>query len=138
MRKRNSKKKGGHKNMTEENEVLEVENLEEEPVLGETIEETVEEPVETVEEVLETVEEPIETIEEPVETEEEVPEQEVKAIVTAARLNVRKEPNSDAEIIMIVNKNDVFTVLDEVNNYYFIKINDNISGYCVKDFMKTE
>ena len=39
---------------------------------------------------------------------------------------------------MVVNKNDVFTVLDEVDNYYFIKINDNISGYCVKDFMKTE
>ena len=134
MRKRNSKKKEVIENMTEENEVLEVENLEEEPVLEETIEEveeTVEEPIETLEEVEETVEEPIETI-------EEVPEQEVKATVIAGKLNVRKEPNSNAEIVMVVNKNDVFTVLDEVDNYYFIKINDNISGYCVKDFMKTE
>ena len=113
--------------MTEENEVLEVENLEEEPVLVETIEE----PVETVEEVEETVEEPVEIV-------EEVPEQEVKATVIAGKLNVRREPNSNAEIVMVVNKNDVFTVLDEVDNYYFIKINDNISGYCVKDFMKTE
>ena len=120
--------------MTEENEVLEVENLEEEPVLEETIEEvdeTVEEPIETIEEVDETVEEPVEAI-------EEVPEQDVKATVTAGKLNVSKEPNSNAEIIMVVSKNDVFTVLDEVDNYYFIKINDNISGYCVKDFMKTE
>lgn len=134
MRKRNSKKKEVIENMTEENEVLEVENLEEEPVLEETIEEveeTVEEPVETVEEVEEIIEEPVETI-------EELPEQEVKATVTAGKLNVRKEPNSNAEIVMVVNKNDVFTVLDEVDNYYFIKINDNISGYCVKDFMKTE
>lgn len=134
MRRRNSKKKEVIENMTEENEVLEVENLEEEPVLEETIEEveeTVEEPIETLEEVEEIVEEPIETI-------EEVPEQDVKATVTAGKLNVRKEPNSNAEIIMVVNKNDVFTVLDEVDNYYFIKINDNISGYCVKDFMKTE
>lgn len=134
MRKRNSKKKEVIENMTEENEVLEVENLEEEPVLEETIdevEETIAEPVETVEEMEEIIEEPVETV-------EEVPEQEVKATVTAGKLNVRKEPNSNAEIIMVVNKNDVFTVLDEVNNYYFIKINDNISGYCVKDFMKTE
>lgn len=134
MRKRNSKKKEVIENMTEENEVLEVENLEEEPVLEETIEEvdeTVEEPIETIEEVEEIVEEPVETI-------EEVPEQEVKATVIAGKLNVRKEPNSNAEIVMVVNKNDVFTVLDEVDNYYFIKINDNISGYCVKDFMKTE
>lgn len=134
MRRRNSKKKEVIENMTEENEVLEVENLEEEPVLEETIEEveeTVEEPIETLEEVEEIVEEPVETI-------EEVPEQDVKATVTAGKLNVRKEPNSNAEIIMVVNKNDVFTVLDEVDNYYFIKINDNISGYCVKDFMKTE
>lgn len=134
MRKRSSKKKEVIENMTEENEVLEVENLEEEPVLEETIEEvdeTVEEPIETLEEVEEIVEEPVETI-------EEVPEQEVKATVIAGKLNVRKEPNSNAEIVMVVNKNDVFTVLDEVNNYYFIKINDNISGYCVKDFMKTE
>ena len=120
MRKRNSKKKEVIENMTEENEVLEVENLEEEPVLEETIEE-----------VEEIVEEPVETI-------EEVPEQEVKATVIAGKLNVRKEPNSNAEIVMVVNKNDVFTVLDEVDNYYFIKINDNISGYCVKDFMKTK
>ena len=134
MRKRNSKKKEVIENMTEENEVLEVENLEEEPVLEETIEEVeeiVEEPIETIEEVEEIVEEPVETI-------EEVPEQEVKATVIAGKLNVRKEPNSNAEIIMVVNKNDVFTVLDEVYNYYFIKINDNISGYCVKDFMKTK
>lgn len=134
MRKRNSKKKEVIENMTEENEVLEVENLEEEPVLEETIEEveeTVEEPIETLEEVEEIVEEPVETI-------EEVPEQDVKATVIAEKLNVRKEPNSNAEIVMVVNKNDVFTVLDEVDNYYFIKINDNISGYCVKDFMKTE
>ena len=134
MRKRSSKKKEVIENMTEENEVLEVENLEEEPVLEETIEEvdeTVEEPIETLEEVEEIVEETVETI-------EEVPEQEVKATVIAGKLNVRKEPNSNAEIVMVVNKNDVFTVLDEVNNYYFIKINDNISGYCVKDFMKTE
>ena len=134
MRRRNSKKKEVIENMTKENEVLEVENLEEEPVLEETIEEveeTVEEPIETLEEVEEIVEEPVETI-------EEVPEQEVKATVIAGKLNVRKEPNSNAEIVMVVNKNDVFTVLDEVDNYYFIKINDNISGYCVKDFMKTE
>lgn len=134
MRRRNSKKKEVIENMTEENEVLEVENLEEEPVLEETIEEveeTVEEPIETLEEVEEIVEEPVETI-------EEVPEQEAKATVIAGKLNVRKEPNSNAEIVMVVNKNDVFTVLDEVDNYYFIKINDNISGYCVKDFMKTE
>ena len=134
MRKRNSKKKEVIENMTEENEVLEVENLEEEPVL----EETIEEPVETVEEVEEIVEEPIEIVEEPVEIVEEVPEQEVKATVIAGKLNVRREPNSNAEIVMVVNKNDVFTVLDEVDNYYLIKINDNISGYCVKDFMKTE
>ena len=131
MRKRNNKKKEVIENMTEENEVLEVENLEEEPVLEEAIEETVEEPVETVEEVEETVEEPVETV-------EEVSEQEVKATVIVGKLNVRREPNSNAEIVMVVNKNDVFTVLNEVDNYYFIKINDNISGYCVKDFMKTK
>ena len=93
---------------------------------------------EMTEEILE-VEEPVEeVVEEPVEENlEEVVEEPVRTLkVTVEKLNVREEPNSDSSVLVVVNKNDVFKIIDETPLYFGIQVNDDVVGYCKKDFVK--
>lgn len=86
--------------------------------------------VNEVEETTEPVEE-IEVLEEPVE--EEV----VKfGKVTAKQLNVRQEPSATAPVLLVVNQNDTFKIVNDVEDYYYVQINDDLFGYCKKDFIK--
>lgn len=142
MAKRKTKNKKEVSNM-EENNVEIIEEVREEPV--ETIgyvEEVSEEPVETEEIVNETVEEPVETEEIVEETIEEVQESIEEPIVENVKigkvlpnkLNVRENPDKSANILEVLNRNDEVEILEELELFYKIKINDTI-GYCVKEFI---
>lgn len=95
--------------------------------------------VNEVEETTEPVEE-IEVLEEPVEEEvvEEPVEEEVVKFgkVTAKQLNVRQEPSATAPVLLVVNQNDTFKIVNDVEDYYYVQINDDLFGYCKKDFIK--
>ena len=56
--------------------------------------------------------------------------------VTAKKLNVRKEPDPESTILMVVNENDVFKIIDNTPLYFGLQINDNVIGYCKKDFVE--
>jgi hypothetical protein len=156
MAKRKTKNKKEVSNM-EENDVKIIEESNEKPVETEEIaEETVEEPVETEEIAEEVSEEPVETeeiaeetVEEPVETEEiaeetieEVQENTEEPIVENIKigkvlpnkLNVRENPDKSANILKVLDRNDEVEILEELELFYKIKINDTI-GYCVKEFI---
>ena len=90
------------------------------------------------EEVVEEMTEEILEVEEPVEENlEEVVEEPIRTLkVTAEKLNVREEPNPDSSVLVVVNKNDVFKIIDETPLYFGIQVNDDVVGYCKKDFVK--
>ena len=142
MAKRKTKNKKEVSNM-EENNVKIIEEANEESV--ETIgyfEEVSEEPVETEEIVEETIEEPAETEEIAEETIEEVQENTEEPIVDNIKigkvlpnkLNVRENPDKSANILKVLDRNDEVEILEELELFYKIKINDTI-GYCVKEFI---
>lgn len=56
--------------------------------------------------------------------------------VTAKKLNVRKEPDPESIVLMVVNENDVFKIVDDTPLYFGLQINDNVIGYCKKDFVE--
>ena len=62
-----------------------------------------------------------------------------KAIVcNCKKLNVRENPKPKANVIMIINEDDEVTVYTDgsVGNYYSIRTESGIEGYCVKDYLK--
>lgn len=104
-----------------------------EEVLDKVLDEVVVEPMEEVlDKVLdEVIEEPVE------EVLDEVVEERIRTLkVTAEKLNVREEPNPDSSVLIVVNKNDIFKIIDETPLYFGIQVNDNTIGYCKKDFVK--
>ena len=106
-------------------------------------EEVVEEPIEEKEAV---VEEPIEeTVEETKkeevveETVEEVPEDKeiirYGSLMNCELLNGRKEPDSNSDILLIINKDDVIKILEELDEFYKVLVN-NKEVYCMKKFIE--
>ena len=99
-------------------------------------------------EVAKPVAKPYPEVIEPVVTEPEQPATSViektdpeirKAIVcNCKKLNVREKPEPKANAIMIINEDDEVTVYTEgsVGNYYSIRTESGIEGYCVKDYLK--
>ena len=115
-----------------------------EPIIKDTT------PIETVDpvEVVEPVVQPEPEVIEPVITKPEQPVTPViektepkshKAIVcNCKKLNVRENPKPEANVIMIINEDDEVTVYTDgsVGNYYSIRTESGIEGYCVKDYLK--
>lgn len=54
-----------------------------------------------------------------------------KIKVTAQRLNVRKSPNKESEILRVVNKNDILESTSSKNGWYRLKGN----GYVIEEFV---
>lgn len=133
-------------------------------VTEETIEENTEEVNETVEQVEETVNEVEESTNEAEETTEEVIESTDEAIVESndvqdtqnddyknsniaqatiigyTKLNVRKNPSKDSEVVCIITKDSSVTVnYDEsTEDFYKVYVNvDNVpyEGFCMKEFI---
>ena len=106
--------------------------------------------IETVDasEVAKLVSQPEPEVVEPVVTEPEQPTTSViektepetrKAIVcNCKKLNVRENPKPKANVIMIINEDDEVTVYTDgsVGNYYSIRTESGVEGYCVKDYLK--
>ena len=126
----------------EKDEVVQLE-LELDDVVEEAVDEVVEEAVdEVVDEVVEElpVEEPVEEIQNGEENVEELPE--VKGTVTAAKLNVRELPNKAADVVCVLNKDDVVTlVMDSPQtheDFYEVVTADGKLGFCMKQFIKLD
>lgn len=102
--------------------------------------EEVVEPVEVKEEV--KVEEPTPVVEEvkpestPVVKPE--PKQLTGNVAGCAKLNVRKEPNKDAEILAVINEGAevVINKIKSTMDFYSVCTAAGIDGYCMKKFIK--
>ena len=105
----------------------------------ENTDEITEIPLEEVDE--KSITESYDTLEEL--TEEEITEEEIIGesvngkIQGCTRLNIRREPNSDAEIICVIDEATELSI-DKTNStedFYKVEIN-NVCGYCIKKFIK--
>lgn len=136
----------------EEKEIVTNENLE-------TIENTADEINDTVNNVIDTNDESVvdETISEPTDELADEPadkssvdetinepadESDIEEIVTkegkvsCGKLNVRSAANKDADIIFVIVKDNVVSILDDSDEvFYRISYNGN-EGYCMKEFIE--
>lgn len=100
--------------------------------------ETVEEQV--VEAVEENTEEAVET---PVEeTTEEVVEEasddeilDIGVVTDCLKLNVRKQPSKDAEVLKTIDALTEVIILKEVGDFYEVALKTGESGYCMKKYI---
>lgn len=127
---------------TEESEIKEevkdeVKTVEE--INKETFEENILEVIEdndVAEEVITSTGETTEELSgESVSAMEEVVEEKYGILQDCELLNVRKEANSNSEILKVFNKNDKIKILDEVGEFYKV-LSDNTEAYCMKKFIK--
>ena len=99
-----------------------------------------------VEEVKEEIVAPVEEVKEEVkeEAKEEIvaPVEETNTkkfvVVTTDRLNVRKGPSKDTEVLNIVSKDEKLLINDPklVKGFYSITTSSGIKGYVMKEFVK--
>lgn len=54
--------------------------------------------------------------------------------VNCDQLNLREEPSTDADILLIIKKGDPVSILEESKGFYKVLTN-GIIGYCVKEFI---
>ena len=106
----------------------------EQVVAGETVEEQVVEAVE--ENTEEAVETPVE------ETTEEVVEEaldneilDIGVVTDCLKLNVRKQPSKDAEVLKTIDALTEVVILKEVNDFYEVALKTGESGYCMKKYI---
>lgn len=96
----------------------------------------------TVKEVKEEIVAPVEEVkEEIVAPVEEAPVEETNTkkfvVVTTDRLNVRKGPSKDTEVLNIVSKDEKLLINDPklVKGFYSITTSSGIKGYVMKEFV---
>lgn len=110
-----------------------------EAAVEETVEEVTEEVIEetTVEPIEEVVETPVEENQNGEEVTEEV---ELTGVVTAAKLNVRELPEKTANVVCVINKDDVVTLVTGSSqtheDFYEVCTADGKLGFCMKQFIK--
>lgn len=130
-----------NKNNKEEKEKIVKEEVEEkEEVIEEPVEEVTEENLieleteETVQEEIndEKVNEDTENVEEP---KEELKVEKYGTLINCDLLNGRKEPNSNSEIILVLKKEDTIKILEELDEFYKVLVN-NKEVYCMKKFIE--
>lgn len=109
----------------------------EEPVVEAAVEETVEAQVkEEVNEEVTPIEAPVEeTVEEPV-VEETV--QIIGVVTGCSRLKVRQEPNTDADVIGVIEEGTEVEIDEEKSTSDFYKVYTAVGfvGFCMKKFIK--
>ncbi len=115
----------------EEKEIVTNENLE-------TIENVTDETNDTVDNVIDTNNEPTDesSVDEPVDEPdvEEIVTKEGK--VSCGKLNVRSAADKDADIISVIVKDNIVSILDDSDEvFYRISYNGN-EGYCMKEFIE--
>lgn len=58
-------------------------------------------------------------------------------VTNCSRLNIRKEPSLDAEILRVIKKGDDVEILDEstINGWLPVILSDGTKGYTMKDYI---
>ena len=125
MSKKKSKKNEEAKNMNENIENIEEQEINDEIIEGDLgdSEELNEQPEEVVEEI---IEEPVEEI-----AEEETCQ---AGVVIAERLNVRSNPFKDADVLFVINKGQEVIIDGEDGDFFKVVVDGNV-GYCIKNFV---
>lgn len=125
MSRKKSKKNEEAKNMNENIENIEEQEINDEMVEGDLgdSEELNEQPEEVVEEI---IEEPVEEI-----VEEETCQM---GVVIAERLNVRANPFKDADVLFVINKGQEVIIDGEDGDFFKVVVDGNV-GYCIKNFV---
>jgi uncharacterized protein YgiM (DUF1202 family) len=60
----------------------------------------------------------------------------IYGVVKSKKLNLRSEPDSDADVLMILNENDPVTIIeDDPNSKYYKVFARRITGFCIKEFI---
>ena len=80
-------------------------------------------------------------VEEPKEIEVVEDKNEQRGIVNCPRLNLRKEPNINSEVITVLLQNLTVIINNEVNDFYNVTvyIGDSIfNGYCMSKYITLE
>jgi len=111
------------------NNVIDTNN---EPSVDETINEPTDEPVDEP-----SLDEPVdETINEPTDESdiEEIITKEGK--VSCGKLNVRSAANKDADIIFVIVKDNVVSILDDSDEVFYRISYNGDKGYCMKEFIE--
>jgi uncharacterized protein YgiM (DUF1202 family) len=94
-----------------------------------------------VEEVKEEIVAPVEEVKKEVKEEVIAPVEETNTkkfvVVTTDRLNVRKGPSKDTEVLNIVSKDEKLLINDPklVKGFYSITTSSGIKGYVMKEFV---
>ena len=99
-------------------------------------------PQQSVEEVKETVEETVE-----IATEEAVVEEPKKEVATmtgyvanCAKLNVRRKPNTQSEPACVIPEGSEVTIFkrESTKEFYKVRTENGVEGYCMKQFISVE
>ena len=94
-----------------------------------------------VEEVKEEIVAPVEEVKEELKEEVIAPVEETNTkkfvVVTTDRLNVRKGPSKDTEVLNIVSKDEKLLINDPklIEGFYSITTSSGIKGYVMKEFV---
>ena len=70
--------------------------------------------------------------------EKEEPETKKAVVHNCAKLNVRERPFSNAGVLTTINAGEEVTIVDESTpaKFYSVITNNDVKGYCVKDYLK--
>lgn len=108
--------------------------VEKETVVEETVEEQVVEAAE--ENTEEAVETPVEeTTEEVVEEASDDEILDIGVVTDCLKLNVRKQPSKDAEVLKTIDALTEVIILKEVGDFYEVALKTGESGYCMKKYI---
>jgi uncharacterized protein YgiM (DUF1202 family) len=61
----------------------------------------------------------------------------LKGVVNPGRLNVRKQPSKDSEVLEVITRNSEVEIgLDgETDEFYKVRTKSGVEGYCMKEFI---
>lgn len=121
-------------NKQEKEEIINEEVEEKEEVVEEHAEEAVEENLIDIEDE-KTEEDLADTEADVLSIEEKLEPEKYGNLVNCELLNGRKEPDPNSEIILIIKKEDEIKILEELDEFYKVSIN-NKEVYCMKKFIE--
>lgn len=95
---------------------------------------------EVAEEVYVKTEPPIEDTVESAETDDEVFEPFIGTVINCTKLNVRKEPNKEAEIVCKVDSGSELMIdaTNSTGDWYSVCTGAGIEGFCMKEYISVK
>ena len=76
-------------------------------------------------------------VEEAVIEEPTVEETRTGTVIKCQCLNVRKEPKAGAKVVATIPCGTIVEICGESSDFYSVSLSNNISGFCMKKFIKT-